>query len=50
MSANPLAEMFLSPAELDAILQQAPPTELTDDFVPVDNLLEPLLRETGINN
>ncbi|MCA9875365.1 MAG: fused MFS/spermidine synthase [Anaerolineales bacterium] len=50
MAAAPLAETFLSQAELDALLQQAPPILLTDDFVPVDNLLEPLLRETGISN
>jgi len=47
MSANPLVETFLTQAELDAILKQAPSILLTDDFVPVDNLLEPLLRETG---
>ncbi|HBY98550.1 MAG TPA: spermidine synthase, partial [Chloroflexi bacterium] len=38
---------FLSPDELQRYLDEAPSLILTDDHVPVDNLLAPVYRESG---
>lgn len=46
-TAPPLADQFLSLSQLEAYWPQDTPLLLTDDFVPVDNLLESVLRESG---
>ena len=41
-------EQFVTKAALAAYLQQAPPLILTDDYVPVDNLLAPVFAAEGL--
>ncbi|MCK6625410.1 MAG: fused MFS/spermidine synthase [Anaerolineae bacterium] len=45
---SPLDEQFVTPAELAGYLQQTPPLILTDDYVPVDNLLAPVFADSGL--
>lgn len=45
--ASPLDYRFISPAELAAYLQQGTALTLTDDYVPVDNLLAPVFADSG---
>jgi hypothetical protein len=49
MAAAPLAKSFIAPAELQAYLQQGPAILLTDDYVPVDNLLAPVFADSGLD-
>lgn len=46
--SSPLDERFLSPVELASYLQQGPVITLTDDYVPVDNLLAPVFADSGL--
>lgn len=46
LAEPPLAKDFLSPAQLETYMQGAELLLLTDDFVPVDNLLVPVLQES----
>jgi hypothetical protein len=43
-----LDEQFVTPAELADYLQQGHPLILTDDYVPVDNLLAPVFADSGL--
>lgn len=43
----PLDAHFVATAELTDYLQQASPLILTDDYVPVDNLLAPVFADSG---
>lgn len=43
-----LDEQFVTPAELADYLQQGRPLILTDDYVPVDNLLAPVFADSGL--
>lgn len=45
---SPLDEQFVTPTELAEYLQQTPPLILTDDYVPVDNLLAPVFAASGL--
>ncbi len=45
--ASPLDEQFVTPAELTDYLQQGVALLLTDDYVPVDNLLAPVFEASG---
>ena len=47
-NSSPLDERFLPPAELASYLQQGPVITLTDDYVPVDNLLAPVFADSGL--
>ena len=47
MAASPLKEKFLSTAELKTYLQAGNVILLTDDYVPVDNLLAPVFADSG---
>jgi spermidine synthase len=47
-TASLLNEHFVTPAELAAYLQAEPPITLTDDYVPVDNLLAPVFADSGL--
>jgi spermidine synthase len=47
-SPSPLDERFVSATELDAYLRQSPYLLLTDDYVPVDNLLAPVFADSGL--
>jgi spermidine synthase len=49
MATAPLAKSFIAPAELQAYLQQGPAILLTDDYVPVDNLLAPVFADSGLD-
>ncbi|MCB0197134.1 MAG: fused MFS/spermidine synthase, partial [Anaerolineae bacterium] len=42
-----LVQTFLTPAEVTTYLQERPPLLLTDDYVPVDNLLAPVFADSG---
>ena len=43
-----LDEWFISEAELTTYLHQGPRLTLTDDYVPVDNLLAPVFADSGL--
>jgi spermidine synthase len=45
---SPLDAQFTGEAELAAYLQQGPHPLLTDDYVPVDNLLAPVFADSGL--
>lgn len=47
ISRSPLDERFLPETEVTAYLQENPPVFLTDDYVPVDNLLAPVFADSG---
>ncbi|MBI1880935.1 MAG: fused MFS/spermidine synthase, partial [Chloroflexi bacterium] len=47
-SPSPLDERFVSQAELADYLRQGPRLLLTDDYVPVDNLLAPVFADSGL--
>jgi spermidine synthase len=44
----PLAQNFIPTTELETYLQAGPPITLTDDYVPVDNLLAPVFADSGL--
>jgi spermidine synthase len=46
--SSPLDERFVSMDELTAYLQQGRRLTLTDDYVPVDNLLAPVFEASGL--
>lgn len=45
---SPLNEDFVTAEELAAYLEQGPRLTLTDDYVPVDNLLAPVFAASGL--
>jgi hypothetical protein len=45
---SPLDEKFVSPDELSTYLHQGQALILTDDYVPVDNLLAPVFAASGL--
>jgi spermidine synthase len=45
---SPLDESFVTAEELTAYLEQGPRLTLTDDYVPVDNLLAPVFAASGL--
>ncbi len=45
---SPLDKKFVSPDELSTYLQQGQRLTLTDDYVPVDNLLAPVFAASGL--
>jgi spermidine synthase len=47
-TSSPLDERFVSLDELSAYLQQGQRLTLTDDYVPVDNLLAPVFAASGL--
>jgi spermidine synthase len=47
-SPSPLDKDFASEAELAGYLRQGSPFILTDDYVPVDNLLAPVFADSGL--
>ncbi|MCB0164633.1 MAG: fused MFS/spermidine synthase [Anaerolineae bacterium] len=47
ISTDPLAQTFVPEAEITTYLQANPPILLTDDYVPVDNLLAPVFADSG---
>ena len=48
MAEQPLKKLFISQQDLDNYLQQGTVITLTDDFVPVDNLLAPVFADSGL--
>jgi len=49
LSRLPADRPALSPAELQAYLDLEPALILTDDYVPVDNLLAPVFQDSGLD-
>ena len=49
MAGPSLNSYFLAPADLQTYLQQEPALLLTDDYVPVDNLLAPVFADSGLD-
>ncbi|MCB9078576.1 MAG: fused MFS/spermidine synthase [Anaerolineaceae bacterium] len=48
ISTASLVQTFVPEAEVTAYLQASPPILLTDDYVPVDNLLAPVFADSGL--
>jgi spermidine synthase len=48
MSQPPLSNSFIPQAELEAYLEVRSPMILTDNYVPVDNLLAPVFADSGL--
>jgi spermidine synthase len=48
MSRPPLSQHFISQAELESYMQEGMALLLTDDYVPVDNLLAPVFADSGL--
>ncbi|MCB0224086.1 MAG: fused MFS/spermidine synthase [Anaerolineae bacterium] len=47
IDADPLAQTFVPETDVAAYLQASPSILLTDDYVPVDNLLAPVFADSG---
>jgi hypothetical protein len=48
MAQSPLQERFVSQETVESYLNEKPHIQLSDDYVPVDNLLAPVFADSGL--